>query len=154
MTSLTATITSPVEIHKGSKNSKSIKLSLAEYPEFSFDLDGVAYSSTDKKAFINDHETGDKINVLITTEIYEKKLTKERDLAFWDKTNNYKFISIYGLKDDNRAYLTLDTYNKAKLSDSKLGVWFSLIISVFIFGAGIYTLREWQKLKRKDAHML
>jgi hypothetical protein len=85
---------------------------------------------------------------------YEKKLTKERELTFWNKTNNYKFILIYGLKDNNRAYLTLDEYNNVKLSDSKLGVWFFLIISVFIFGVEIYTLMEGQKLKRKEANIL
>jgi hypothetical protein len=142
---VTSKIINEVKIHKGSKNARSIKLKLADYPGFTFDLDGVAYTVTDKYSFVKDLVQGDMVQVQMTKEQFHKKLTKEWELDFWDKSINYRIISIYGLRGKGRNYLALQDYNKAKLANRKLGFWLLLAFATFIFGAGIYMLNERRK---------
>ena len=149
---VTSRITNEVKIHKGSKNSRSIKLKIADYPDFSFDLDGIAYSVTDKEAFVEDFVEGDNIQMQIAKDQYHKKLTREWELDFWDKSVNYRLISIYGLRGNGKDYLTLTDINEAKQADGKLGFWLLLAFATFIFGAGIYTLNERRKYRTKDAN--
>lgn len=151
VTTLTSEISNEVKIHKGSRNSRSIRLKFNEYPEYTFILDGVAYSTADKKSFIEDHKRGDVVNVQIATDEFLKKLTKELELEFWDKTVNYRLISIYGLSSNKEEYLTLDDYNKAKLADRKWGFWLLLAFSTFIFGSGVYILIQQRKIEIRNS---
>lgn len=145
-------IMNEVKIHKGSKNRRSIKLKIADYPDFTFNLDGVAYSVTNKESFLEDLVEGDYVQILITKDQFHKKLTKEWKLDFWDKSVNYRFISIYGLRGNGKDYLTLTDFNQANQADGKLGFWLILAFATFIFGAGIYFLNERRKYRTKDAN--
>lgn len=149
---VTSRIINEVKIHKGSKNSRSIKLKIADYPDFTFDLDGVAYSTANKQAFVEDFAKGDDVQIQITKDQFYKKLTKKWKLDFWDKSVNYRLISIYGLRGKGNDYLTLTDFNRAKQADSKLGFWLLLGFSTFIFGAGIYTMNERRNYRTKHAN--
>ncbi|UII20548.1 hypothetical protein [Fulvivirga ligni] len=109
---------------------------------FGFIKSVVAYSAANKEAFVKDFAEGDAVQILISKDQFHKKLTKEQELDFWDKSVNYRYISIYGLRGKGKEYLTLEDFNKAKQADGKLGFWLLLIFATFMFGTGIYMLHE------------
>lgn len=60
-----------------------------------------------------------------------QKLTKTKDITFWQKHFDYKNISIYGIKDNKQTYLTVSSYEEERKSDSKWGV--IGIIGIFMY---------------------
>jgi hypothetical protein len=111
LTTIEQVVTSPISIHKGAKGRKSIRLKLKDYPDFKFEIDNTAYQATAADAFVANVQTGDTLFVDITTPEYQMKLSKEKELGFFDKTINYRTIDVYGLRDKNHVYLTNENYN-------------------------------------------
>ncbi|MFD2246994.1 hypothetical protein [Pontibacter ruber] len=145
LTTITGEITSPVEISSGAKSSRYIQIELKEYPGFSFDINGVAYAATDADEFVSRVKVGDRVSLSIPTDQYRKKLTKEEELGFWDKTVNYSFIQVYGLQDNHQSYLSTYAYGEEKKDDDKVGIWAFSLLCVFFSGIGIYVLLTSQK---------
>ena len=131
-------ITPPLSIEKSSKGYQAIQLHLKSYPEFSFDLNGIALAETNARDFESNVKVGDTLTLEVLKEEYQKKLSREIPLGFWDKTLNYSLVSVYGLRDQNSTYLHLADYNRAKQKDSPIGVWLFGLIGLWVLGTGIY----------------
>lgn len=140
ITTIKGEIINDVEIEKGTRGKRSIEIRIAEYPEFIFTLSGKSYDASNSKNYVAKAKKGDLISLDIKTEIYLKKLTKEKELELWDKIINYNFISVYGLKDKNYNYLTLDRYNDLRKEDSSWAWWFLTLICLSLIGSGIWFL--------------
>lgn len=125
----------------GGKGSHYIRIKLKNYPNFNFDVDGVAYKATAATDFVNNTEVGDTITLDIKLEEYEKKIERSKQLNYLDKSDNYAFISVYGLSDKDYFYLSLVDYNAKKKSDDKIGFWGAIIAGLFFVGAAIYGLK-------------
>lgn len=125
----------------GGKGSHYIRIKLKNYPDFKFDVDGVAYKASAAKDFVNNTEAGDTITLDIKLEEYEKKIEQSKPLSYFDKSDNYEFISVYGLSDKDYFYLSLVDYNAEKKSDNKVGIWGAIIAGLFFIGAAIYDLK-------------
>ncbi|POY35000.1 hypothetical protein C3K47_17230 [Solitalea longa] len=138
LSKISSVIINQPEITKGSKGSKSIKIKLKDYPNFDFDINGVAFSSTYVDDYINYVNTGDTLNVYILKDEYLKKITKEKKLNFFDKTVNYQFISVYGLTDAQKIYLSLSSYNETNQKDNEEGIWLFLGLGIFFVSMAIY----------------
>ncbi len=141
ITTLKEVITSDVRITKGSKGSRSICLDLMHYPDFNFEINNTTFKATAADDFVANVRTGDTIEVEIATDEYQMKLTKEKELGFFDKTVNYRTIAIYGLRDKNRAYLLLAGYNTVKFSIKDFRFWMMGIFGLIALGAGVFFLR-------------
>jgi hypothetical protein len=139
--SLIGTISIQPQIKSGSKGNKYVQLYLREYPEFVFSISGVALKATDAYTFVEENKVGDKIWVDINKEDYGKKIAKEEPLDFFDKHVNYSIIGVYGLRDDQRSYLTLYSYNKANKEDNAWGIWGCL-------GLALYMSYEYRKITK------
>jgi hypothetical protein len=131
ITCLTDIITSEVKIDIGGKGNRSIHILLKKYPDFEFTINGVAFKETYSDSYVDFVKMGDTISIDIQTDEYFKKLTKEKPLGFWDKSVNYRFISVYGLRDKNNDYLTLSDYNAGNKSNSFCGIWFFGLLGVY-----------------------
>jgi hypothetical protein len=140
ITTIQGEIINDVKIKKGNKGKRSIEIKIAEHPDFKFKLSGNSYYATNSESYISKVKKGDLISIDIKTDAYLKKLTKEKQPDFWDKTVNYRLISIYGLKDKNYTYLTLDKYNNKRNEDSSWGLWFLTLICLSFIGSGIWFL--------------
>jgi hypothetical protein len=141
ITSIEGKITNEVEITKGNKGKRSIEIRIEQFPDFKFNLSGNSYYASNSKNYLAKVTKGDLISIDLKTDTYLKKLTKEKELDFWDKTVNYKLISVYGLRDENYTYLTLEKYNERRKSDSSSwGFWVFLILSLSITGSGLWFL--------------
>jgi hypothetical protein len=115
------------------KSSKYISIDSKEYPKFRFQVQGVAFDNMDSDYYLNNIKPGDTLVALITKDSYDKKITQTEPLTFIDKTVNYHFISVYGLKHKAFKLLSTNDYEYAKESDSKFGV-------IFFIGIGLYFL--------------
>jgi hypothetical protein len=135
---ITDVITNKAEIKKGSKGSRSIRIKLKSYPSFSFDIAGNGYSATYASDYVTNVKIGDTLSLDIIKDEYQMKLTKEKPLGFWDKTINYSFILVYGLRDKNNSYLNLSDYNNEHKSDSPIGIWLFGLVGLFVLGVGLY----------------
>ena len=141
LTTLTDVISNKVEIHKGSKGSKSIFLYFKNYSDFQFQISGIAYSAMNTDKFIDNVKQGDTISVAIKTDEFHKKIIKEKELGFYDKSVNYGIISVFELSDKNLNYLDLYDYNKQNISDKPWGIGMYGLLGFFLIGTSIYLMR-------------
>jgi len=152
LTTIRVTITDEIKISK-SKSSRSVKIKTEEYPAFIFELSANSFYASNAKQFVANVNRSDTIEIDILTDTYEKKLIKSKPPTFWDKTVNYNFISIYGLRDFNQNYLTLHDLNNKKKSDStSWGFWIFVLFGLGLTSSGIYLLTGNRKPASKTQH--
>lgn len=131
-------ITNRAEIEVGSRGSRSIIIKLKSYPLFRFNIVGNGFSATHVSDYVANVKIGDTLNLDIKKDEYQMKLTKEKELGFWDKTVNYSLISVYGLRDKNYSYLTLADYNSEYKKDAPIGFVLLGFIGIFMLSGGLY----------------
>lgn len=143
--SLTQTNISKIE---SVKSSKYISIDSREYTKYRFQIQGVAFDNLYSDYYLNNIKPGDTLVALISKDSYNKKIAQTESLTFMDKTVNYHFISVYGLKHKDFELLSFNDYEYAKESDSKLGV-------IFFIGVGLYFLYlQYRMTKEKKADPL
>lgn len=154
LTTIKGRITNKVEVYQGTKSSgDAIYITLKEYPGFRFDIEDEALDATDAYKYLLYVKRGERLSIDIKTEEYKKKLSKEEPLGFFDKYVNYGFISVYGLRDKNHTYLTLERYNEKDKEDAMLGILIFGGIMLYIIWLGIQDLYAWW-IKRKRNVMI
>lgn len=137
------TVALPLEIKKSGKtsSSRSIEIELEEYPQFKFKLGEIGLNSTRLNNLISNVQEGDNIEVKILSDQYQKKLTKEISMNFWDKSFNYRIINIYGFKNEQNSYFDLKKFNKNRKADrNSWAMYLLIVLSASLLGYGIYEL--------------
>lgn len=137
------TVLKDVEIKKYGerKSDHEIEIELEEFPKFRFTLRINGLKATRVKSLLANVLKGDNIEIEILKDQFQKKITKEVPLRFWDKSFNYRIIGIYGLKDEQNSYFDLNQFNKnKKLDNNSGGIYILLGFSLLILGTGIYKL--------------
>ncbi|MFK7937422.1 MAG: hypothetical protein AB8G22_28160, partial [Saprospiraceae bacterium] len=139
------TVVKPIEIKESGKRKKRksryINIALEEYPKFEFSLGGHRYKATNAKELIVNVQQGERIKMKILNDQFQKKLTKEVPMTFWDKSFDYRSISIYGLSDDQTSYFNLNKFNKYQKADRNYWAMYILLgFGLFVMGYGIYEL--------------
>lgn len=126
--------TNDSKIQTGGKGSQSIHIETKEYLEYSFKISGIAFKNMYSDYYVNNVKRGDTLVATISKKSYEKKIIKTKSLSFTDKTINYHFIGVYGLKHRNFELLSTKDYESAKKNDSVLGILFFIILgSCFLY---------------------
>lgn len=141
LTKLTDVITNEVKLNTGGKGSKSILLNLKKYSEFKFQIIGNGIQAMNIDNFLNSVKQGDTISLSILTEDFNKKITKEKELNFFDKSVNYGFISVLGVSDKNQTYLNIYDYNEESENDRPWDIWLYGLVGLFLIGRAIFLLR-------------
>lgn len=141
LTKITGNLAKKIEIERSGRNGRniSIPIQLYEYQKFKFVLGENGIQSTNTEKLLSNFKFGDKIRLKILNEQYQKKISKELEMSFWDKSFNYRTIDVYGIEDDELSYFSLNTFNRNKLEDGTLVLLF-LGIGVFFFGYGVFEL--------------
>jgi hypothetical protein len=138
LTTIKVTVSNDLEIDRR-KSSRWVNIKTKEFPTFVFELTGNSFYAANSQQFVDNVGKEDKIEIDILTDTYEKKLTKTKPLTFWDKTVNYHLIGVFGLRDKNQTYMTLDALNAEHKSDStSWGFWLFVLVGLGITGSGIY----------------
>jgi len=108
-------VISPVKItNTGGRGARNlIEIKLVQYPQFTFRIDYAAYAATKRRDYLNYARPMDSVFIDILASDYQKKISKEKPLGFFDKSVNYGTIDVYGLRDKHNSYLTLQDYNNA-----------------------------------------
>jgi hypothetical protein len=121
-----------------------VYLHLVEYPGFTFRVsNGAGYKSIYPSAhqLIMDVMKGDSITLNIFTDVAKRKLSNELPLRFFDKTLEYRFIDVYGIKHNNISYFNLETYNIIhRGSDQSTGYIIAIIAFFALLSGGIWQI--------------
>jgi hypothetical protein len=120
-------------IIKRSKGSDGLSISIKEYPKFDFSIYGTAFSATNRVDFIEYTERGNKVYLIFDKEEYQQKLSKEKQVTFFNKYFSYYEIDVYGIRDNKRTYLTLEDYIIQKKSDSYSALLWVFVAILLIF---------------------
>jgi hypothetical protein len=109
-----------IDVSKGKKgNMQSISIVTQQYPDFKFEIDKEVVSDTNFIKMLVYLETGSIINLEIDEVEFHKKIKKDLELSFWEKTVSYYFIDIRGLSDNKNNYLTHKDYCQYQLNSQK-----------------------------------
>lgn len=123
------------------KSSKWIDISLNEYPEFVFKIAGNNLVASNSAGIVSDIKAGDRIDIDLLTNIYQKKIVRSKEMSYLDKSVNFKRITVYGLRKGNKDYLTLEAINTQHNKDSSgWALWMLLALCLGIFGYGVYSV--------------
>jgi hypothetical protein len=121
-------------IIKRSKGSNGLSIYIKEYPKFNFSIYDIPYSATNTVGFIENTEGGNKVYLMFKKEEYQQKLSKEKEVTFWNKYFNYYRIDVYGIRDDKKTYLTLEDYiTESKSSNRTIFLWLLALIFLMAF---------------------
>lgn len=148
------TIVNEIEVVKSGKRTttRSIEIELEEYPRFKFRLGENGLNATRVDKLISNVRKGGKVEIEILNDQFQKKLTKEMPMNFWDKSFNYRVIGIYGLSDEQNSYFDLMQFNRNKKADrNSWSIYFLLGFSFFMLGYGIYELIKNKKPAANNA---
>lgn len=137
---ITGILANRAEISKTAKGSRSIWINLEEYPYFRFSINGNAYSFSKSDLYVEQVRIGDTLELEIELDDYLKKLTREKELTFWDKHDGYKSIAVYGLCDKKNCYFTVADYLRHTKNDAIWGVVLFAVIGFIVAGNGIRLL--------------
>ena len=96
-------IVNPVEISRttGRGAHSYVQIRLSTCPQFLFSIEYEAYHVMNRQGYLDHVMRGDSLYLDILADDYQKKISKERSLGFFDKTINYR-----------DSFLTIDDYNK------------------------------------------
>jgi hypothetical protein len=119
------------------RRSKDIQIKFQSHPEFIFRITGDAYRVTYD---IQDLKAGDTISVVVSTDEYQKKITKEKELTSWDRMYAYKWIPVYGLEDKQSYYLQFGEYNTERMESAKEDSWIAGVFGVGLLGLGLFLI--------------
>lgn len=145
LVSIELTLDNKPAIKSGSKGSKSLELSIREYPDFQFNISGFAYKATQISNLVENTEGGSQVILTIEKEDYLQKLIQTKELTFWKKYFSYRNISVYGIKDKKLTYLSVAGYEAENRDDYKWCV-FGILGFLLYFG---YVAWDEQKKKSK-----
>jgi hypothetical protein len=143
-------IITKTELNKDKHNYlTSIDISIQQYPNFQFRLDHKGFSAVEFKKLCANLQTRSVIALEINNEIYHKKLLKDQELTFWEKTINYNSIPICGISDKYNTYLTSKEYRQYKLDNREkpIYVWIYAIFGVALIGLVISVIVSMPKSK-------
>ena len=121
--------------------SRVIKIKLLDYRDHTFNLGGNSFIATETNRLLNAVKIGDTIELDIKLEAFEKKISKTKDLSFFDKTVGYHYIPIYGIRKGNSEYLKLSDYNlQHKKNATSIGFWTLVLVAFGVLIHGVYML--------------
>jgi hypothetical protein len=138
-------VTNKIEVSKTARGSRSIHIFLDNYPEFNFGMSGSAYSALEESKLLENVKIGNELTLKIKTDDYEKKITKRKELGFFDKYSDYRHIGVYELSDNKYTYLHLDDYNIDKKNDVTYGTPLLILLLLISF---IYTFKNVKKTSK------
>lgn len=83
----------PLRIEKG-RNSNSLLIKLKEFPEYDFRAGGMTLQETYYSDLMKDFREGDVIDLTIEKKIYDKKISKKKELTYWDLIYHFRKIHV------------------------------------------------------------
>ncbi len=128
-------LSQPLRIEKG-RNSNSLLIKLKEFPEYDFRAGGMTLQETYYSDLMNDFREGDVIDLTIQNKVYDKKISKKKELTYWDLIYHFRKIHVVEIYGKDFKYLAMDDYNRVHQKNSRqIVVVFGFFGLLFIIGA-------------------
>lgn len=135
-------VSNELRIGRGSKGARFLKIQLAGYPGYTFEVSGDAYRASYALDFVERVKWGDSVFIGIDKDMYRKKFTREQPLASEDRFMDMQLVFVMELRDKEYDYLSLADYNEE--SKPKISSIISmLVIGLFCLGlSGLLAYRK------------
>ncbi len=133
--SVEGTLSNQLELKRKKSVGSSMIIQLKEYPNINYKIGRFSTSGLKLMTLQNNVKMGDKIQMDILKDDYSKiKLTQP------------KTISVYGLRNDKKEFLSVDNYNESKKEDrNSISMYLILGFSFWMLGYGMYLLMTTKK---------
>lgn len=123
------------------RNKRLLELKIAEYPNFRFKLGEGVIRTVNIESLLLDIKKGDKINMKLKKDQFEKKLSRQKEMTYWDRSFNYRIINLYGVETSEAKYYNLKLLNSnSKKDNSPLSMLIIFGLSFIFIGYGVYEL--------------
>lgn len=125
-----------VALVKGQKKKKHFEIQLTDQPNFMFKISGTSYDGiSDDEEFLKTFKKGNSITIGLDKDVFEKKISKSKELNILDKYINFSNIQVKQVKNNQNQYLIdLSEINSLKKQNNYIGiVFFSLMGFVFFY---------------------
>ena len=106
-----------------------------DYSNIDFGIQGIHYMAANVKAISENILVGDNIEIEVLEKTYCDEMIEAMNHSVSQENNVY--VSLYGLKKNNRAYLTLENINKAQKRDSTFGMYLFAFVGFVVISLGI-----------------
>ena len=123
----------------------SLHIGLADHPDFTFTVNSGVMSEQSIDIFIHDSKIGDRVYLKILAKDMRRKIRKEEELTFWDRSINYRFIDIIGLHYADLTYVEPIYYFQSRRENKITGVVFFGLCSSFMFFLSFRSFRRTKK---------
>lgn len=133
---LTGILSNSLEIKKSGKTSRKITILLQNYPKFTFEISGAAYSVTNRYDLISNAKIGDTLTLDVKSERYQ--LERQKQMEKLTQSNYNSTLSVIGLRDNFRNYLSLKHYNEENQQQKSDAAWFYGVFGIIIIGLVVY----------------
>jgi hypothetical protein len=120
-------------LKKGRKSHYSVIIKLKNYDNFDFKINTLAIKETFYKDLIKNCHKGDTILLTLSKEEFNKKITLEKDISYYDKLYYFNQVDVLAVEDENYVYLSLKNFNTVQRNNDYWGVgFFEFIGCVFV----------------------
>lgn len=142
LSTVAGTITETPQKITPSKGGTHIDIQLKNFPNYTFEIYGNGCSAT--KSGYGKINSGDSVFIGISKDQYQKKITKEKGLSFFDKVINYHSINVYEFSNKDEKFLAIENYRIVEIKDNKLGFYIAVVGFSLMIGAlwGIYKINK------------
>ena len=128
-----------LDIDKG--ENQIVRIKAEEYPKYSFFINNQNFTALNISGAEKYISIGDKIELDIMKEIYERKLGDKKELSFLEKRSSKVPIGIYGLRKNDTKYLNLENINEQHKKDySYFFSFFFMLVSLFMMIFGVFMM--------------
>ncbi|HWB64037.1 MAG TPA: hypothetical protein VG603_11040, partial [Chitinophagales bacterium] len=107
---LTDRLLEPPVLHRY-KGVTSISFRLVNYPDFEFRASG--FNDVKASKFLDAMGEDDSVTIRVARDVYQRKLTRELPLRFWDKHDHYEDVEVVSAMHRDRTFATIEAYNAA-----------------------------------------
>lgn len=146
---------------KESKNARKITIPTNEYPHLIFEFPRNNFTNNENKAFVAEIKQNDLLEMAILKTEYDKKIKQTLPLTFWEKTVNFPFIYVYGIRSVKyeKEFLSIASLNARRTKEAtSTSFWGFIVFMALLFCIGSFlvlissTSKMWNRFPPKNDH--
>lgn len=128
----------PKIIEYSKSTARDLDIWVNEFPDYTFKMSNDDFWTSYGYQFVKEVAVGDSVQIDILTTAAKKKINHEIPLGFFDKTIDYRYINVYGLRHNGQSYLSLEDLNRGRarpVNPKPLYMAFGCFLFLFSLGA-------------------
>lgn len=145
VTQLKGILKENIILKKGRRGSKTLIITLQEYPKISFTIGSVSLRQTYEQELLDENKIGDSISFFVENQEFKRKILKTEKIPFPENYLHSEKIPIVEINSKSKNYLTIDDYNKEHKENNYLAIAFFGFFGLFMAFLGIKNVEYHKK---------